>query len=194
MLSLCTSAEVTVSGAAPVIDATSSSSGTNFTSEFVKTLPVGRGFQADRDQDARRHPGIRGGSTNFNVQGSTGAENNFVIDGVDTTEVQYGRQGKAAPERVHPGVEVKSGGYQAEYGHALGGVLNAVTKRAATRSTATRSVTTPAGRTRPAAASLAGGQQEHPGEVGQLGTNRAQTDPIRNTLRSDFGADLGGFA
>ena len=41
-LALSTTAEVTVSGAAPVIDATSSTTGANFTSDFVKTLPIGR--------------------------------------------------------------------------------------------------------------------------------------------------------
>ena len=126
-LSLST-AEVTVSGTAPVIDATSSTTGANFTSEFVKTLPVGRGFQAV----ATKAPGVIQGfgsdSANFNVQGSTGAENNYIIDGVDTTEVRYGRQGKAAASEFIQEVEVKAGGYQAEYGHAQGGVLNAVTK------------------------------------------------------------------
>src|SRR6202011_5319484 len=45
-MALSATAEVTVTGTAPVIDAISSSTGTNFTSDFVKSLPIGRGFQA----------------------------------------------------------------------------------------------------------------------------------------------------
>ncbi|MGH6629223.1 MAG: carboxypeptidase regulatory-like domain-containing protein, partial [Burkholderiales bacterium] len=127
-MSLATTAAVTVTGAAPVIDATSSGSGMNFTSDVLKGLPLGRGFTSV----ATKAPGVIQGygvdSGNINVQGSTGAENNFIIDGVDVTEIQYGRQGKNAPSEFIQEIEVKAGGFQAEYGHSQGGVLNAITK------------------------------------------------------------------
>lgn len=193
-LSLSATAEVTVSGAAPVIDATSSSTGTNFTAEFVKTLPVGRGFQAI----ATKAPGVIAGfgsdSGNFNVQGSTGAENNFIIDGVDTTEIQYGRQGKAAPSEFIQEVEVKVGGYQAEYGHAQGGVLNAITKSGGNAFHGD-AFGYYQGRANSADGSnvWAASDKHLQEKADSLTTNRAQTDPIRNTLQADFGADVGGF-
>ncbi len=193
-LSLSTTAEVTVSGAAPVIDATSSSTGANFTSEFVKTLPVGRGFQAI----ATKAPGVIQGfgsdSTNFNVQGSTGAENSFIIDGVDTTEIQYGRQGKAAPSEFIQEVEVKVGGYQAEYGHAQGGVLNAITKSGGNAFHGD-AFGYYQGRANDADGSnIWVAEDKHlQNKADSLTTTRAQTDPIRNTLRADFGADIGGY-
>ncbi len=186
--------DITVTGEAPVIDATSSSTGTNFTADFLKTLPIGRGFQSVATKTPGVIQGFGADANNFNVQGATGAENAFIIDGVDTTEIQYGRQGKAAPSEFIQEIEVKAGGYSAEYGHAQGGVLNAITKQ--------------------------GGNSFHgdvfgyfagrPGEADSgnfwqakddnlqakadsLGTVRAQTDPIRNTLRNDYGADLGGY-
>src|ERR1700737_4691357 len=187
--------EVVVRGEAPVIDATSSASGANFSADFVRPLPVGRGFQAI----ATKTPGVVQGfgqdSNNFNVHGSTGAENSFVIDGVDTTEIQYGRQGKAAPAEFIQEVEVKAGGFQAEYGHAQGGVLNAITKSGGNDFHGDafgyyngRSNSATGGNFWQAA-------DKHVQEKSDsLGTFIfGQTDPIRNTLTADFGADVGGF-
>ena len=65
---------------------------------------------------------------NIAVQGSTSLENLYVIDGVNTTNVIRGFQGKAINPETMQEVEIKTGGYQAEYGRALGGVINVVTK------------------------------------------------------------------
>src|SRR5207344_1055497 len=51
-----------------------------------------------------------------------------IIDGVNTTNVFKGVQGKAINSEFVQEVEVKTGGYQAEYGRALGGIINVVTK------------------------------------------------------------------
>ncbi len=193
-LALSTTAEVTVSGAAPVIDATSSATGSNFTSEFVKTLPIGRGFQAV----ATKAPGVIQGfgadSGNFNVHGATGAENSYIIDGVDTTEIRAGRQGKAVVGEFIQEVEVKAGGYQAEYGHAQGGVLNAITKSGGNEfhGDAFGYYNGRAGGATDGNAWQAADKHVQE-KADSLGTFRAQTDVIRNTLTSDYGADLGGF-
>ena len=188
-------AEVMVSGEAPVIDATSYSTGANFTSEFVNTLPIGRGFQAV----ATKTPGVVAGfgldNTNFNVHGSTGAENSFIIDGVDTTEIQYGRQGKAAPSEFIQEVEVKVGGYQAEYGHAQGGVLNAITKSGGNTFHGD-AFGYYSGRDNDATGGnfWAAADKNVQAKSDSFGTTRSQTDPIRNTLTADWGADIGGYA
>src|SRR5207253_5343378 len=59
---------------------------------------------------------------------STSAENLFLIDGVNTTNVINGFQGKDINTEFVQEVEVKTGGYQAEYGRNTGGVINVVTK------------------------------------------------------------------
>jgi TonB dependent receptor/Carboxypeptidase regulatory-like domain/TonB-dependent Receptor Plug Domain len=187
-------AEIVVTGEAPTIDATSSSSGANFTSDFVKTLPVGRGFQAI----ATKTPGVIAGfgadSANFSVYGSTGAENSFIIDGVDTTAVRYATQGKQVTGEFIQEIEVKAGAFQAEYGHAQGGVLNAITKSGGNDF---HGDVFGYYSGKPSAAdgsNIFQAQDKHlQAKSDSFGTVRSTTDPIRNTTNNDFGADLGGF-
>ena len=51
-----------------------------------------------------------------------------MTDGIDTTNVIKGFQGKAINNEFIEEVEVEHGGYQAEYGRALGGIINVITK------------------------------------------------------------------
>jgi outer membrane receptor protein involved in Fe transport len=123
--------EVMVSGKAPLIDRTSTSTGTSYTSEVIGRLPVSRNY-ADV---VRANPGVStdradtdGRTLNLAIYGATAAENQWVIDGVNTTNVFQGTQGKVLSSEFVQEVEVKTGGYQAEYGRALGGVINVITK------------------------------------------------------------------
>jgi hypothetical protein len=62
------------------------------------------------------------------ISGATGAENAFFINGLNTTNFINGLGGATVPFDFYQTVEVKTGGYQAEFGRAIGGVVNAVTK------------------------------------------------------------------
>ena len=57
-----------------------------------------------------------------------GAENAFFIDGVNTTSMEYGFQGKELNFEFIQEVDVKTGGYEAEYGRSTGGIINVITK------------------------------------------------------------------
>jgi Carboxypeptidase regulatory-like domain/TonB-dependent Receptor Plug Domain len=123
--------QVIVSGEAPLVDVTSTTTGTNYTSGVISQLPVGRNY-ADI---VRSNPGVstdrgetQGRSLALAIYGATSAENQWIIDGVNTTNVIKGSQGKAINSEFVQEVEVKTGGYQAEYGRALGGVINVITK------------------------------------------------------------------
>ena len=123
--------DVFVSGEASKIDPTSTTTGTSYTSEMVTRLPVSRNY-ADI---VRSNPGVstdrgdtQGRSLALTIYGATSAENQWIIDGVNTTNVFKGVQGKAINNEFVQEVEVKTGGYGAEYGRALGGVINVVTK------------------------------------------------------------------
>ena len=59
--------------------------------------------------------------------GSTSVENLWLIDGVNTTNVIYGIQGKVVNNEFIQEVDVKASGFSAEYGGALGGIVNVVT-------------------------------------------------------------------
>ena len=124
-------ARVVVSGEARLIDVTSTTSGTTYTSNVINHLPVARNY-ADI---VRANPGVStdlgftdGRMLPLAIYGATSAENQWIIDGVNTTDVRKGIQGKAMSSEFMQEVEVKTGGYQAEYGRALGGVINAITK------------------------------------------------------------------
>ena len=118
------SEQITVTGAAPVVDVTSSSTGVNVTSETMASLPIGRNFTAV----AQVAPGTKTDAAGTTVYGSTGAENQYVIDGLNTTNVRSGTEGKTLNFDFVQEVEVKTGGLPAEYGRMTGGLINAVTK------------------------------------------------------------------
>jgi hypothetical protein len=130
-LRLETEEHLLVSGETPPIDTTSTTTGTSYTSDVISHLPVGRNY-ADI---VRSNPGVstdRGDTEGrflaLSIYGATSAENQWIIDGVNTTNVLKGVQGKAINNEFVQEVEVKTGGYQAEYGRALGGVINVITK------------------------------------------------------------------
>ena len=130
-LSLSTTAEITVTGEAPMVDSTSTTQGSNYSAKVIDKLPVGRnyadivftqpGVQADFGE-------TQGRSLAISIYGSTSSENLFLIDGVNTTNVIKGFQGKDINTEFIQEVEVKTGGYQAEYGRNTGGVVNVITK------------------------------------------------------------------
>ena len=62
-----------------------------------------------------------------NVGGSTGLENMYFVDGVNVTSELNAITGISLPYNFVRAVEVKAGGYEAQYGKALGAVVNAVT-------------------------------------------------------------------
>ena len=55
-------------------------------------------------------------------------ENQFLIDGVSTNSLINGRSRQDAFTEILQEVQVKTGGIDAEYGGALGGVISAITK------------------------------------------------------------------
>lgn len=118
--------EVTVSGAAPIIDTTSTTSGANFGEQLIEDLPTTRTFTGL----AFQAPGVVSGGLGANpsIGGASSAENRYVIDGLDTTDPAFGTIGTTVPTEFVREVEVKTGGYEAEYGGALGGVINVITK------------------------------------------------------------------
>ena len=123
-LSPTASEQITVTGAPPVVDVTSNIQGANVTSETMRSLPLGRNFVAA----AQVAPGTGGDATGTTVYGSTGAENNYIIDGLNTTGVETGVQGKRLNLDFVQEVEVLTGGLPAEYGRMTGGTINAITK------------------------------------------------------------------
>jgi hypothetical protein len=118
------SEQITVTGAAPVVDVSTAASGINITAQTMQSLPLGRNFTSA----VQIAPGANRDATGSTVYGSTGAENEYIIDGLNTTGVSHGQNVKSVNFDFIQEVETITGGLNAEYGRMTGGVINAITK------------------------------------------------------------------
>ena len=111
---------------APLIDARSTIIAHNVTAEEIDRLPKGRSFQSI----ALTAPSVNSGEIEggFQVNGASGAENAFTVDGVNTTSLVNGSSRQNTMFEYIQEVQVKTTGIPAEFGGALGGVISAVTK------------------------------------------------------------------
>ncbi|MBB5698367.1 TonB-dependent receptor [Sphingomonas yantingensis] len=81
-------------------------------------------------------PGTTQGSSSQNTRfanqaqigGSSFSENAYYINGLNVTEFRQGFSPSNVPFDFYQTIEVKTGGFQAEFGRATGGVVNAITK------------------------------------------------------------------
>jgi hypothetical protein len=122
---------ITVTSDAPVVNTTTSTLGSNLDTRAILTLPTARNYAAV----VQITPGVASDANPENtrqdsvtVYGSTGVENVYYIDGVNTTGAEYGLQGKELNFEFIQAVDVKTGGYEAEFGRSTGGIINVITK------------------------------------------------------------------
>lgn len=112
----------------PLVDTSSSKTSTNITEKKIDLLPKGLRFSSVIETA----PGVRSEAkgNGFQIDGATGSENVWVVDGLEVTRTFGGSLGstKNVPLDFVREVQVKSAGYEAEFGGALGGVINVVSK------------------------------------------------------------------
>jgi hypothetical protein len=133
---------VEVTAADTVVDVRSTTVGGVLDSEQLARLPIGRSL-ADTlyvVPGVSTSAGINsvGANANPSIGGSSGLENNYVIDGVNITDVGfggfgaynsiYGSLGTGVTSDFIKETEVKTAGFEAEYGQTTGGVINVITK------------------------------------------------------------------
>ena len=110
------------------IDPTGSRIQTNITADQISMIPKGTRIDSvlQVSPATRAEPLSRG----FQIDGASGAENTFIIDGSEVTNFRTGqlRDTNNVPFQFVQEVQVKSSGFDAEYGGATGGVINVVTK------------------------------------------------------------------
>ncbi|SFP99198.1 TonB-dependent receptor [Sphingomonas rubra] len=96
--------------------------------ELATRVPVAR----DISSVVQLSPGTTSGDTAFgnqpNISGSSVAENAFFINGLNTTNFRTQIGAVTIPFEFYQTVEIKNGGFQAEFGRATGGIVNAVSK------------------------------------------------------------------
>jgi outer membrane receptor protein involved in Fe transport len=127
-----TSATVEVVAGTAEIDLNNNTTGTNVSSEQFSNLPVQRTVQSLYTiAPTVARSGLRdasGRDRDPSVAGSSGPENNYILDGVTTTDPAFGGSGANLPFEFVQEVEIKTGAYGAEYGKTTGGIFNVITK------------------------------------------------------------------
>ncbi|HRI49894.1 MAG TPA: TonB-dependent receptor [Pseudomonadota bacterium] len=116
---------------APNVDTATANSGLEINEDVLRNTAVrGRTFEsvlalAPGTVDPPRG---QGGDIGVSISGSTGNENSFIIDGLNTSDPNTGVVGTELHQYFIKEVNVITGGYQAEYGRATGGIISIVTK------------------------------------------------------------------
>lgn len=114
------------SEASPLIDVKGNATNAVISRATIEKMPKGRDFTSILRQAPGAQQEAKAGG--LQIDGASGSENRYVIDGLDTTNLQTGVSGKTMLLDFVQEVQVKSSGYNAEFGGATGGVINVLTK------------------------------------------------------------------
>ncbi|HUS05157.1 MAG TPA: carboxypeptidase regulatory-like domain-containing protein [Bryobacteraceae bacterium] len=121
-----TQQSVQVTEAAPLIDVTTTGVSHNVNAEEFNRMPKSRTFQSLAITSPNVNVGdVEGG---IQVNGASGAENNFIVDGISTNSLIEGQSRQNAAFEILEEVQVKTAGIEAQYGGATGGVISAITR------------------------------------------------------------------
>ena len=124
--------EVTGSSTTLSLDPTSTSAGMTLTRDDIERLPTGRnmndliylspsaGFAGTPYNSTAR-------GVDYSVSGASGNENQFITDGLVTTDLRFGGQGLSLVPEFVESFQVETSGFKPE-NNALGGVINTVLK------------------------------------------------------------------
>src|SRR5215204_4093794 len=109
------------------IDTTDTKIDTNITKQVFDALPKGTQFTSLLKTAPNVRPEALSGG--FQIDGASGSENVFVVDGQEVTNFRTGtlNTNNNLPFELLQEVQIKSTGFEAEYGGATGGVINVVT-------------------------------------------------------------------
>lgn len=119
---------------APAVDVGSARLGLSLGEDYTRTVPLQRTFGDILD----KAPGaFVESSGNVSIAGASGLENIYIVDGLNVTGMDYGdimnrrRDAGGGSNLVLDFVkelQINTGGYRAEFGGAMGGVVNVITK------------------------------------------------------------------
>jgi Carboxypeptidase regulatory-like domain/TonB-dependent Receptor Plug Domain len=129
---------VEVTAASVGIDTASTAIGANLPDDFYRTVPVSRNVAGLFYLSPGVASGGKSGAANPSISGGSGLENLYVADGVNITDSAFGGLGTFSRNYGSLGtginlsfikeVQVKTGGYEPQYGKATGGIVQIVTK------------------------------------------------------------------
>jgi hypothetical protein len=110
------------------VDVTNNAIQTTIGAQKMELIPKGAGFTGLLKTVPGTRPESRTGG--FSVDGASGGENVFVIDGQEVTNYRTGTLNETynVPTQLVQEVQIKSSGFDALYGGATGGVVSVVTR------------------------------------------------------------------
>lgn len=109
---------------APMVSSGNTTIGRTMSNDFLSAVPTGR----NTTSVLTLAPGAATDSYGVSFRGATSPENSYIIDGLNTTGVIYGLDSSSLPIEFIQEVQVKTGGYEPEYGRATGGQSIVITK------------------------------------------------------------------
>jgi hypothetical protein len=116
---------VKVTAESPVIDVRQNAAISTLNEESLKLLPArGRNFTDMLTMAA----GVQNVDSGVSIDGASGLENHYIVDGVKTTAILTGSSAQPVRMDFVEEIQVKSSGYTAEHGASMGGVVNIITK------------------------------------------------------------------
>ncbi len=167
---------IVVEGKAPMLKLSKTDLSIKLDKDFLAKMPLpGRTIDAAAGTKAGAH----NDGVGIAFSGSTALENRFLVDGIDITGLTFGNVGTPVLNNFVEEIEVLSGGYNAEWGRATGGIVNIVTKTGTNTFRGGLFATYSPG-------FLTASRQETP-------SNASSIDVVGDRAYSaDFGAELGG--
>jgi outer membrane receptor protein involved in Fe transport len=139
---------VDVTSESPQIDVTTVTTQTNITQDVINYVPRGTSFQSviQFAPAASNEPlmgntttngsgsvspgnGSNGGSYGYSIAGGSDSENSYLVEGQETANIIGGYSHTNVPFDFIDQVQVKTSGIAAEYGGALGGVVDVIMKK-----------------------------------------------------------------
>ena len=123
--------DVQVTAESPIIDVKQNAAGAIVKREIIDLIPKARDFtDLSKSAPGTNNEGRGGG---IMVDGASGSENRFVVDGLDTTSLRTGTSSTQVVSDFVEQVQVKSSGYNAEFRATTGGVISAITRSGSNR-------------------------------------------------------------
>src|SRR5258708_5388038 len=134
---------IEVVAAAVTVDTSASSLNSDFSDDFYNKIPLGRGVSSLFYLAPGVTSGLGTGTENPSISGSSGLENLYVADGVSINDPAfggigvwsrtYGPLGTGINLSFVKEVQIKTGGFEPQYGHVSGGIIQLVTKSGGTK-------------------------------------------------------------
>src|SRR6202035_4600122 len=120
------------------LDLSTTTIGANISEDLYRNVPIGRNISAVMAMAPGVDDSGGAGNANPSINGASGLENEYIINGANVTDPGFGGVGTFSQTFGPLGnginfdfvqeVQVQTGGFEPQYGQALGGVVNVITK------------------------------------------------------------------